>query len=255
MAIRNPAAIETMQASRPKPVFLSAEWRDLVMLSYEVDPAILQPYVPSGTILDSSQGKTYVSLVGFRFCRTKMFGVFAIPFHSNFLEVNLHFYVRRRHKNEDRRGVVFISEVVPRRAIATTARLFYGENYTCHPMKHRTETEGPIQSAEYQWRVAGMWCKLFAKGTGIPSLAVDGSLEQFITEHYWGYSRQRNGTSLEYQVTHPSWPVWTATEASFDGDASALYGSEFGAILQRRPDCTFITDGSAVTVHKGKRIA
>src|SRR5258708_33955012 len=109
MAISNLAAIETMQTSRPKPVFLSAEWRDLVMLNYAVDPALLHQYVPSGTALDSFEGKIYVSLVGFRFCRTKMFGAISVPFHANFLEVNLRFYVRRREGSGDRRGVVFIS--------------------------------------------------------------------------------------------------------------------------------------------------
>jgi uncharacterized protein YqjF (DUF2071 family) len=254
MAIRNPVAIETTQGSRAKPVFLSAEWRDLVMLNYEVDPALLKPYLPSGTVLDSFAGKTYVSLVGFRFCRTKMLGFFSIPFHVNFLEINLRFYVRRGNGNEERRGVVFISEVVPRHAIATTARLLYGENYICLPMRHRVATEGLKKIAEYQWQIAGQWCTLLAKGIGAPFPAVCGSLEQFITEHYWGYSRQKNGNSLEYQVTHPSWLVRTATEAGFHGDASALYGSEFSAILQRRPDCAFVADGSRVIVHKGERI-
>ena len=253
MAISNSAAIETMQTSRPKSVFLSAEWRDLVMLNYEVDPALLHQYVPLGTVLDSFEGKTYVSLVGFRFCRTKMFGVFSIPFHANFLEVNLRFYVRREG-SEERRGVVFISEVVPKRAIVSTARLLFGENYTCHPMRHRVMMKGLQKTVEYQWQVADQWCTIFAKRAGTPSPAANGSLEQFITEHYWGYSRQRNGDSLEYRVTHPSWLVWTATEAKFDGDASMLYGHELSTVLQRRPDSTFIADGSQVTLHKGERI-
>src|SRR5882724_3365163 len=122
--------------SRTRTVFLSAEWRDLVMLNYEVDSRLLAKYVPPGTVLDSFLGKTYVSLVGFRFCRTKLFGMVAVPLHSNFDEVNLRFYVRRKEGHENRRGVVFIAEMVPKRAIATMARLIYGENYVCLPMKH-----------------------------------------------------------------------------------------------------------------------
>src|SRR5579859_1008263 len=113
---------------RPEQIFLSAEWRDLLMLNYEVDPACVQQYVPAGTELDSFAGKTYVSLVGFRFCRTKLLGVLPIPFHSEFEEINLRFYVKRRDINEIRRGVVFIAEIVPKQAIALTARWFYGEN-------------------------------------------------------------------------------------------------------------------------------
>src|SRR6185437_3576815 len=129
-------------------VFLTAEWRDLVMLNYEVDPSLLNRYVPAGTTLDSLKGRTYLSLVGFQFCRTKILGCCPVPFHANFDEVNLRFYVRRREGVEDRRGVVFIAEVVPRHAIATMARLVYGENYRYCPMRHRIETEGLNKTAE-----------------------------------------------------------------------------------------------------------
>src|SRR5204863_1334910 len=134
--------------SPTRKVFLTAEWRDLVMLNYEVDPRLLDKYVPSGTVLDSFLGKTYVSLVGFRFCRTKLFGSLAVPLHSDFGEVNLLFYVRRKEGDEKRRGVVFIAEIVPKQAVATTARLIYGENYVCLPMKHHICAEGSKRTAK-----------------------------------------------------------------------------------------------------------
>lgn len=224
------------------------------MLNYEVDPSLLKRHVPSGTSLDSFNGRTYVSLVGFRFCGTKLLGRFPVPFHSDFDEVNLRFYVRRKEDNEDRRGVVFIAEVVPRLAIALTARLLYGENYVCFPMKHRIETRELNTTAEYQWRVDGQWCKLSAQTAGLPAHPQEGSLEQFITEHYWGYSVQRSGGCLEYQVSHVPWQVWATTAARFQGDASALYGRELGIVLQRPPDCAFVADGSPVIVYKGNKI-
>jgi uncharacterized protein len=92
------------------------------MLNYRVDPAILEQFVPRGTEIDSFPGSTYVSVVGFQFLRTKIFGVVPIPFHVNFDEVNLRFYVRRREGHEVRRAVVFVKEIVPRRAIAYLAR-------------------------------------------------------------------------------------------------------------------------------------
>jgi len=240
--------------SRSKRVFLSAEWRDLVMLNYEIDPSLLARHVPPGTSLDSFQGRTYVSLVGFRFCRTKLLGHFPIPFHADFDEVNLRFYVRRKEAGDDRRGVVFIAEVVPKRAIATTARLVYGENYICLPMRHRIESDELKKTAEYQWRVDGQWCKLSAQTAGLPAQPQEGSLEQFITEHYWGYSAQRSGRCIEYHVSHAPWQVWSATEAGFEGDASSLYGREIGAVLQRCPDSAFVAEGSSVVVFKGNRI-
>ena len=223
------------------------------MLNYEVEPNLLSRYVPSGTALDSFKGRTYLSLVGFRFCRTKLLGCLPVPFHANFDEVNLRFYVRRKEGNDDRRGVVFIAEVVPRRAIATTARLAYGENYTHLPMRHRIETQGRNRTVEYQWQVGDLWCKLSAQTVGLPAQPQEGSLEQFITEHFWGYSTQRAGGCIEYHVSHVPWQVWASPKAGFEGKTSALYGDEFATVLQRRPDCAFVADGSPVIVFRGNK--
>jgi uncharacterized protein YqjF (DUF2071 family) len=237
-----------------KQVFLSAEWRDLVMLNYEVDGRLLNDYVPAGTVLDSFDGKTYVSLVGFQFRRTRLFGSVPVPFHADFDEVNLRFYVRRRDGKDERRGVVFIAEIVPRRAVAKVARLAYGENYICLPMKHRIHMGGGTKTVEYEWRLKGAWSKLYAHSAAAPGPAEEGSFEQFITEHYWGYSSQRNGRVLEYNVSHVPWNVWPSTVAGFEGDSAVLYGLEFGAILRRRPDSAFIADGSPVIVFRGTQI-
>jgi uncharacterized protein len=235
-------------------VFLTAEWRDLAMLNFEVDPRLLDKYVPSGTALDSFLGKTYVSLVGFRFCHTKLFGSLTVPLHSDFDEVNLRFYVRRKEGDEYRRGVVFIAEIVPKQAIAVTARLVYGENYVCLPMKHEICTDGSKRKVEYQWQVKNRWCQLTAQAMGAPALPREGSLEQFITEHYWGYSTQRNRASLEYHVSHVPWQVWASTAAGFEGDASGLYGVELGGVLRGHPSSAFIADGSPITVFKGRKL-
>jgi len=224
------------------------------MLNYEVDRTLLDEYVPPGTVLDSFDGKTYVSLVAFQFLHTKLFGSLAIPFHADFDEVNLRFYVRRTSGNENRRGVVFIAEIVPKWAVAKIARLAYGENYVCLPMKHRINIHGAAKTAEYSWQLNGAWCRLFARTTSAPAHPEDGSLEQFITEHYWGYSAQRNGDALEYHVSHVPWNVWASSAAGFEGDASSLYGLELGKVLRRRPDSAFIADGSPVIVFAGKRI-
>jgi len=237
-----------------KKVFLSAEWRDLVMLNYEVEPDVLNRLVPRGTELDSFDGRTYLSLIGFQFRQTKLLGCFPVPFHVNFDEVNLRFYVRRRQRGDDRRGVVFIAEVVPRGAIAATARLVYGEKYIHLPMEHRIETHTLNKTAEYRWQVGREWCRLSAQTVGSPAYPREGSLEQFITEHYWGYTTQRNGESVEYQVSHPQWQVCGTTKAAFEGDASALYEGELAVILQRPPDCAFVADGSPVVVFRGEKV-
>jgi|SRR5579859_312389 len=237
-----------------KRIFLTAEWRDLVMLNYEVDPGLLERHIPPGTILDSFEGKTYASLVGFCFSETRLRGKIAVPFHKDFEEVNLRFYVRRRTGGEERRGVCFIAEIVPRRAIAWTARLMYGENYRRFAMKHRIAERGPGRIAEYEWRAAGQDCRLFAETIVAPTLPSEGSLEKFITEHYWGYSRQRSGGSVEYRVAHERWRVAAAASAGFEGDPTAIYGTAFAEVLRGKPPSVFLAEGSSVEVFAGEKI-
>ena len=239
---------------RPEKIFLSAEWRDLLMLNYEADPAHLQKYVPAGTELDSFGGKTHLSLVGFHFCRTKLFGTIPIPFHTEFEEINLRFYVRRSASGEIRRGVVFIAEIVPKHAVACTARWFYGENYVRRQMAHRVLSNGSSMEVEYSWRSGNERCKFQARASETPMLPSEGSLEQFITEHYWGYSRQSNGATVEYHVQHAPWKVWNATQANFSGDTTNLYGNELSQLLTKAPASAFIADGSPVQVFQGTNL-
>ncbi|HXN97454.1 MAG TPA: DUF2071 domain-containing protein [Candidatus Acidoferrales bacterium] len=236
-------------------IFLAAEWRDLAMLNYQVSPKLLEPYVPHGTELDSFNGKTFVSLVGFRFLNTKLFGVLPIPFHTDFDEVNLRFYVRRSDAGANKRGVVFIREIVPKRAIALVARLAYGENYVALPMKHEIETGGSAVTTDYQWKLHGRWCRLHAQASEASVQPEEGSLEQFITEHYWGYTVQRDGGCKEYRVEHVPWRVWRTKAARVDGDCEALYGAELSQALKQQPDSAFIADGSPVRVLHGRRIS
>ena len=237
-------------------MFLTAEWRYLAMLNYEVDAALLENCLPRGTELDTFGGRTLVSLVGFRFLRARIFGVLPVPFHANFDEVNLRFYVRRRDASgELRRGVVFVREIVPRHAIALVARVAYRENYSRCAMRHRVSANTAGVSAAYEWRLGGRWMGLRAEAAGEPALPAEGSMEQFITEHYWGYSRQRDGGTVEYQVAHPRWGAWRSASAGFEGDGAAMYGAALGAVLRRAPESAFVADGSAVTVFAGTRIA
>ena len=134
--------------------FLTAEWRNLVMVNHVVEPSLLRRLVPAGTELDTWNGQTYVSLVGFLFANTRLLGV-PVPWHRTFEEVNLRFYVRRAESSGIRRGVTFIRELVPRRAIAWTARLIYNEPYVALSMRHRfgpMRADGVPEQVQYQWR-------------------------------------------------------------------------------------------------------
>lgn len=224
------------------------------MLNYEVDPEVLGPLVPAGTELDDWQGRTFVSVVGFMFLNTRVFGV-AIPWHRNFEEVNLRFYVRRKASDGWRRGVVFVKELVPRVAIALTARVVYGENYVAVPMQHRIESENGRaarpRSVSYSWRFRERVNRLEMTVSGDGEQAREGSDAEFITEHYWGYARRRGGRTMEYRVEHPRWRVSRATTARLDCDVAGLYGSQFVESLQTPPASAFLADGSEVTVFRG----
>ena len=223
------------------------------MLSWEVDSSLLAALVPRGCELDAWEGRTFVSVVAFLFLRTRVLGL-AIPFHRDFEEVNLRFYVRRRVEGSWRRGVVFVKELVSRRAIALVARAVYGENYAALPMRHAIAGERESMALSYGWRRDGAWEHVSVAFSGAPALPADDAEETFITEHYWGYTRQRDGSTVEYQVEHPRWRVWRASEATLACDVSSLYGPRFAPALSSPPRSAFVAEGSPVTVRRGRTL-
>jgi uncharacterized protein len=229
--------------------FLTAEWRKLIMANYEVPASILTNYIPAGTELDLWNGRCLVSLVGFRFLDTKVKG-FGIPFHRNFTEINLRFYVRYYDKKFGwKRGTVFIKEIVPLPAITFVAKQVYGEKYETMPMKyfwkqHELRTEIEYACYKQQWHAM----KVVTNNQAI-DIAV-GSEEEFITEHYWGYTTHQDKTK-EYGVQHPRWQVYKLEESEIKFDFKILYGSEFEFLNSERPTSVFLAEGSAIKVMQG----
>ncbi|MBC8324771.1 MAG: DUF2071 domain-containing protein [Verrucomicrobia subdivision 3 bacterium] len=227
--------------------FLTAAWRDLILFNWRVDSALLAPHVPAGTELDPREDEHWVSLVGFRFLDLAVKGVPAIG-HRNFPEINLRFYVRREVKGELRRGVVFLRELTPRRLVEWVARAVYNEPYETLPLRalvegRRTGYELELDGARQQMAVdaAGDW-----RGPE--------AMEEFFIEHYWGYNRQTDGGSMEYEVTHPTWKVRSVELARFDLDVLAIYGPEWAEALAGEPDSVMNADGSKVAVFSGTMI-
>jgi hypothetical protein len=244
-----------MRPSRP---FLTASWRYLAMLNYEVPPGLLRPLVPAGTVLDDFDGVTLASVVGFRFLDTRLLGL-PVPGHRDFDEVNLRFYVRRRAEDGRwRRAVVFVRELVPRRAVALVARWVYNEPYAAVPMRHDLVIDGIADGspgrAVYGWSLGGRWHQLQVHVAGKPALPAPGSEVEFTTEHYWGYTVQRDGGTREYQVEHPPWRVWPAAAAALACDVRAVYGPGFAECLLPTPRSAFLAEGSPVVVHSGRRL-
>ena len=226
------------------------------MLNYEIPQAVLEPLVPKHTVLDLFYGRALASIVGFRFLDTRVLGV-PVPFHRDFDEVNLRFYVKRLMPDgSERRGTVFVRELVPRAAIAYTARVFYNEPYTALPMHSRVP---PVLMSSpgrlmYGWFSNAQHQQVSVTAVGDPEPLVPGSESEFIAEHYWGYTPQRDGSTVEYQVAHPSWRVWQAEAPSFEADVRGLYGAAFEVPLSTPPHSMFVAEGSRVTVYRPTRL-
>ena len=236
-----------------QPKFLTTEWRHLAMLNYEIDPTVLEPYLPEGTELDTWHGRHYISVVGLLFQNTRLYGI-SVPFHRNFEEINLRFYVRRETAGEVRRGVVFIKEIVPRRAITLVARAFYNENYVTLPTSHSIADCGAGLSVTYQWQQPEIEHSLRVQADGTQRLIQDHTEEEFIAEHYWGYAVQRDGGTLEYEVEHPRWRTWRVSDSALNCDIERLYGARFAEYIKGPPSSALLAEGSPVVVRKGTRI-
>jgi len=236
-----------MQAKRS--VFLKARWDNLVMINYEVDPCILLPYLPVATVLDTFNNKTLVSVVGFMFNDTKVLGV-RWPFHANFEEVNLRFYVKHFDGKAWKRGVVFMSEIVPRPIIAVIANFLYHEQYAAKPMKHAISVKKDEISLIYKWKHRKKWNSIEATANASLSDIQQGSEEEFIFEHYWGYNKYNSSTTIEYGVEHAMWQVHQVKEWNLDCDVASLYGKAFVPWLSAKPTSVFLAKGSEVIIRK-----
>jgi uncharacterized protein len=234
--------------------FLTAKWHNLIMANYEIDPKILENYIPEGTELDLWQERCYVSLVGFMFLNTKVLGI-GFPFHRDFEEVNLRFYVKYQHPTEGvRRGVVFIKEIVPKRMITFIANTLYNENYQTLKMAHQEDETANALKIKYLWQFQNHWNSLSVEAEKEKSLALPHSEELFITEHYWGYAGGKGVKTTEYNVQHPSWYIHKVKNFTIDCAFDKLYGESFSILKNREPTSVFLADGSDISVLKGEKL-
>ena len=238
-----------MMASR----FLTAEWRKLALANYVVDPEILLPYLPYKTELDTWNGKHYLSLVGFRFINTRVKGI-PVPFHRHFEEVNLRFYVRYKASSGWKRGVTFIREIVPRRALTFLANSIFREKYVTMPMRHKWETKSDLIQISYSWRLNKKWNTLSLTADPLPGEILINSEEEFISEHYWGYTPIDDRLCSEYQVEHPRWLTYKVRDFKIEVDFGEVYGPQFRFLTGQAPTSVMLVEGSAIVVLSSQKI-
>ena len=236
-----------------KDVFLTAFWQNLIFANYEIDPQILQKYLPYKTELDLFEGKCFVSVVGFDFRETAVLGV-KFPFHINFEEINLRFYVRFKDGNTWKRGAVFIKEIVPKFMITFIANTIYKENYATHATRKSLQSTDNQMVLRYEWLNKSRWNFLEVTAKNEKNTISPNTEAEFITEHYWGYAHSKENLTMEYEVVHPKWQIQEVIDYKIEADFVDLYGSEFSFLENAKPSSVFLADGSEVSILKGRRI-
>ncbi|MEG0927481.1 YqjF family protein [Chryseobacterium sp.] len=231
--------------------FLKAEWRKLAIINYEINPDLLLKYLPDGTELDFYKDKCYVSLVGFMFLNTKLLGI-SIPFHRNFEEVNLRFYVKKKENGIWKRGVVFIKEIVPKPALSFVANSVYKENYHTMPMKNIIHEKEDELLIKYSWKDKS-WHSIQLTTDRIAKPMKADSEFEFITEHYFGFTKKENNTS-EYEVCHPKWDCYEVKEYQLEIDFHKVYGKDFECLNHQEPISVMLAEGSEIEVKTKKYI-
>lgn len=228
---------------------MRAEWRKLLLVNYKVDPEMLHPYLPAHTEFALWQNTCYLSLVGFRFLKVKMGGV-AIPFHTNFNEINLRFYVKQKTQGEWHYGVVFLKEIVALPLVSFVANNLYQEHYETYPMKHTIiESENEIYT-QYQWKKENDWNTMEIHSEPTSYLIEEQTLEYFLTAQHWGFTAANKEKTFVYAVHHPRWEMYKTRRHTIQIDYKTTFGEKFAFLDQLAPDAVFLVEGSPITLNK-----
>lgn len=232
-----------------KKPFLTAEWKNLLLITYQVEPELLNEHIPAGIEPDLIDGKAFVSLVAFEFNKVKVKG-FRFPFHVNFPEINLRYYVRKKEK----RGVVFIKEMVPKVMISTIANILYNENYTALRMNYTYSEDDYKINIEHAIKYKGNKYYIKAEAENSLTMPPEKSMEHFFKEHEWGFGKTRNGRPLIYRVEHPHWKVFKINEYETNFDFGKIYGGKWKILNYSKPFNVTFAAGSAIKVYPAEKL-
>lgn len=231
--------------------FLKADWENLIMANYAVPEKVLLPYLPMGCELDLYKGSAYASLVGFMFKNTRLFQI-PIPWLGTFEEINLRFYVTRKEGDKLKRGVVFINETIPYKAVAWVANKLYKEHYTAIPTRNSIMLNKTKKQINYQWKIDETWNNIYVEASTEKQAMAEGSFEEFIFEHYYGYTKTDARKTEEYQIDHARWDLNKVSSYNINCAFEKMYGEDFSFLNTAQPDSVFLAEGSSVAV-KWKR--
>ena len=227
--------------------FLRANWENLIMANYEIDPSVLEQYLPKGVELDFYNNKTFVSLVGFMFKKTSLFGI-PIPFFGSFEEINLRFYIRKIENKKIKKGVVFINETVPFKIVALLANKLYKEHYISIPTKNSVVISDH-KHLKYEWKINNKWNAIAVKADTNQYEITKNTIEEFIFERYFGFTKLSDTSTQEYKIHHPKWMTHKIINSHIDCDFGSMYGDSFSGLNNQKPDSIILAEGSQVSVN------
>ena len=192
------------------PWLMTQSWHNLLFAHWPVDVELLRSRIPPGLPLDLYEGQAWIGVVPFRMTNVAPRFVPALPWVSEFAELNVRTYVTVGGKP----GVYFFSLDAESALAVAAARSLLHLPYFTAQMEVRCERDhvnytsrrtDPGGAAEL---VAGY------EPAGPPFRAEPGTLEYFLTERYCLYNLDARFRAYRLEIHHPPWTLRRA-EASF----------------------------------------
>jgi uncharacterized protein len=243
--------VPNLNGRRP---FLTANWRNLVLVNFVVPADLLEPRLPPGCVLDRvphSPDTHLLSVVAMHFDNTRVWGV-PVPFAQRFDEVNLRFYARQG----DRHGSVFLRQYVPSRTILYGARWTYNQPYELARIQHVVAESGDhleIRTRFERGRYTGAVSLRAERGAITPPV---DSLEHFLKERYWGFDSDRRGRVFRYPVWHPVWRTHPVIDVDIDFDPGVLLGGDWRDVdWTAAYHSALFAEGSLSAIYPAERVA
>lgn len=222
-------------------VFMTGNWKDLVVSTFEIDKETLEPYLPKDTEIDFFKGKALMSMVAFTFSNVRFFGI-KVPFHQRFGQINFRFYVKS--KIDGTKGVVFIKEFAPKPLIATIANIFYNEPYFYKKIVLTKTTNTNNSLINYTYKNL----KIEAIAKHQTNKLKQNSIEHFVVDRYIAFIKSHDKKTIQYKINHRPWDLYKSKSITINENALSLLPCKF---KNAKHICSCFVDGSYVTVEKG----
>jgi uncharacterized protein len=198
-------------AHRPWPIpnrrwVMTQTWHDLLFAHWPVSTELLASTLPKGFELDTFDGRAWLGIVPFRMSNVAPRWVPALPWFSEFPELNVRTYVRVRNKP----GVYFFSLDAGNALAVQTARRLLNLPYFSADMVASVDSHGVSYRSRRRPPADDAQLEASYRPLGPVFQARPGTLEYFLTERYCLYGMFHTYRAYRLEIHHPPWPLQTA---------------------------------------------